>query len=167
MAQRNMRGVPLPIRFWSKVDLTDSDKCWNWTAATDNDGYGQIKSDGKMVKAHRLSWALFNEEPLPDKELHVIHSCDNPSCVNPAHLSLGTPRENVLDAVSKGRHGQMRQRKPFCLNGHPRTPENLNYADNCMTCARERSRARRERIREEALCCAWGADLSRMQRQSV
>jgi len=87
-------------RFWTHVHRTDG--CWLWTAATNSDGYGLWHIAGKTVQAHRASYA-YTKGPIP-KGLHVLHSCDNPTCVNPAHLSLGTNQTNVDDSVSKGRN---------------------------------------------------------------
>lgn len=89
-------------RFWSFVK-TSSAGCWEWTGATDGRGYGQISTtrNGSPVKAHRLSWSIhFGDIP---KGLNVCHACDNPKCVNPNHLMLGTQKANMVDASKKGR----------------------------------------------------------------
>lgn len=89
-------------RFWSKVEKTDD--CWLWIAGTDKNGYGLIKLDGRSLRAHRISWMLKNNQLIPN-QMFVCHSCDNPSCVNPAHLWLGTAQDNARDRDVKGRHG--------------------------------------------------------------
>src|SRR3990167_8959811 len=85
--------------FWKKVDKTDT--CWNWIAHKLNYGYGGIRLNKKEQRAHRISWELHNGE-IP-KGLHVIHKCDNPPCVNPDHLWLGTHQDNMRDRSKKGR----------------------------------------------------------------
>lgn len=94
-------------RFWAKVNKTES--CWIWTACKNKQGYGKIGKNGnprEVVWAYRASW-LLNRGPIPPG-LHVLHNCpggDNPPCVNPAHLWLGTHLDNVADMNRKGRHG--------------------------------------------------------------
>lgn len=90
---------PLGRRFWAKVNK--SDDCWEWTACKNSAGYGQIRINGKAELAHRVSWELANG-PIPDA-MYVLHRCDNPSCVRPDHLFLGTSSDNTQDMISKGR----------------------------------------------------------------
>lgn len=100
----NCRGrrVPIDARFWPKVDRSGGPAaCWPWTAGRNPDGYGNFWMRGRIDKAHRTAWTLAVGE-IP-KGLHVLHSCDNPPCCNPAHLWLGTIADNSADKRAKGR----------------------------------------------------------------
>jgi hypothetical protein len=94
------RKIPFDIRFRAKVRKTDA--CWLWTGSVVAEGYGVLWKDGKNVRAHRISWEL-HYGPIPDG-MKVCHKCDNPPCVNPSHLFLGTNRDNTQDSISKGRY---------------------------------------------------------------
>ncbi len=90
-------------RFWSKV--RQSGGCWIWTAGLSKSGYGKFApSHRQTVGAHRVSYELFNGE-IPDG-MCVLHRCDNPPCVNPHHLFLGTQVDNVADRNSKNRQAR-------------------------------------------------------------
>lgn len=86
--------------FWRHVEKADG--CWIWHGATTKFGYGQIKSAQKKYAAHRLSWEIHNGREIPHG-YHVCHRCDNPRCTNPDHLFIGTPKDNIRDAMRKGR----------------------------------------------------------------
>jgi hypothetical protein len=91
-------------RFWDKVRKVGDDDCWLWTASVAGRGYGQIKVPGerRQMYAHRLSYEI-HKGPVP-AGLGVLHQCDNPRCVNPKHLFLGTKGDNAQDMQRKGRH---------------------------------------------------------------
>lgn len=92
---------PFADRFNAKVNRAAPGGCWLWTGATSRNGYGKIWDGKRNVAAHRAAFEMF-VGPI-GRDLWVCHSCDNPPCVNPAHLFLGTRRDNVDDMVRKGR----------------------------------------------------------------
>jgi hypothetical protein len=90
--------------FMKRVEKTDT--CWLWVAGKNGDGYGNWSLDGQSINAHRASYVLFVGEILDG--LSVLHTCDNPSCVNPDHLWLGTYKDNAQDRAKKGRNNSRR-----------------------------------------------------------
>jgi len=111
-------------RFWSKVDkdgpvqphCPELGPCWEWTGSRSPAGYGQTRIFWKLYAAHRVSWEKSNG-PIPDG-LRVLHKCDNPPCIRPDHLFLGTQSDNMLDAYRKGRHCQGVEHRLAKLNPH-------------------------------------------------
>lgn len=93
-------------RFQEKYSIDQTTGCWNWAGATDTNGYGALSVDGRCRKAHRVAYELFMH-PIPDGSGHhgtcVCHRCDNPRCVNPGHLFLGSVGDNNRDMHAKGR----------------------------------------------------------------
>jgi hypothetical protein len=113
------RTMPGDLRFWLRVRRVNSG-CWRWTGSLDSTGYGQVKRAGRRISAHRYAWEIARG-PIAEG-LAICHRCDDPRCVNPAHLFLGTQRDNIQDSVAKGRHGSLKQtgkkRGPY----RPRAP---------------------------------------------
>ena len=96
--------LPLILRFMSKIRIDE--RCWEWQGACDESGYGEIRMRPGKSKAHRVSYLLF-KGAIPDGWC-VLHHCDNPPCVNPRHLFLGTKQDNVIDMMNKGRHASQK-----------------------------------------------------------
>lgn len=127
-------------KFLSLVDKKGQDYCWIFNGFLDKNKYGKIKFKYKIYLAHRLMWeTCFGSIP---KNLFVCHKCDNPTCVNPKHLFLGTALDNNLDKIKKGRDHNAA--KTECRNGHTYTKQNTSIHNNkrkCKTCDRLRHRS--------------------------
>lgn len=107
----------LERRFWAKVGMQPKDQCWPWRGSrAKRYGYGELSvrrnniRTGPPGKAHRISYELHFGPIAPG--LKVLHTCDEPACVNPAHLKLGTQLDNIADMVAKGRHNPRGLRFP-------------------------------------------------------
>lgn len=128
--------TPVVERFWFRVEKTET--CWLWRGYTNEAGYGIIIEKNKHRRlTHRFSWELHNG-PIPGG-LCVLHRCDTPACVNPAHLFLGTHSDNHADMVNKGRHqhgdGHYRRLDPSRglygdANPSRQHPERLAHGEN-------------------------------------
>ena len=91
----------LSAAFHEKITGEPNSGCWLWTGASGTRGYGHIRKNGKMLKAHRVAWTLYRGA-IPEG-LCVLHHCDVTSCVNPGHLFIGTHTDNMRDKERKGR----------------------------------------------------------------
>lgn len=103
-AAKAERTGPAEQRFWAKVDKRGTDECWPWTAAVRNsaEGYGAFWYERRHQPSNRMA-LVFSGTPVP-AGMVACHACDNPGCCNPAHLFVGTPRQNNDDKVRKKRH---------------------------------------------------------------
>jgi len=94
-------ATPPILRFMPKVSVRGENECWPWQGSKTPNGYGKFALPDRKVGAHRFAYEYF-VGPIPDEYL-VMHSCDNPPCVNPAHLLVGTNSDNMQDRYRKGR----------------------------------------------------------------
>jgi hypothetical protein len=140
------QAKPVSERFWPKV--AKSDGCWEWRGAKTL-GYGRINVGRRSILAHRVSYEMANG-PIADG-LVVCHRCDNPSCVRPDHLFLGTLGDNNADMFAKGRGTTAAANATHCKRGHPFDEANTYLYLNakrrrvraCKACGLMRNRARR------------------------
>lgn len=95
-------AVPIELRFWWSVAVAQESSCWPFLRGRDTDGYGRFFDGVEVQPAHRLAWSFSAGAPIP-VGLSVLHSCDNPPCCNPAHLRLGTAKDNHADMMRRGR----------------------------------------------------------------
>ena len=108
--------TPIRERFFKKVRVKGQEDCWIWTGAHNKYGYGRFNYYGKIINAHTASYLINKGEVSP--ELHVLHQCDNPPCVNPAHLFLGTNLDNIKDKCSKNRQKSGEKTRASKLTSH-------------------------------------------------
>jgi hypothetical protein len=143
-------------RFWANVIPEPNSGCWLWLGSTDRKGYGQMrittnKKQSKLKYATHISLKLHDHQ-IPSG-LHVLHRCDNPACVNPEHLFVGTQQDNMRDMLQKGRGSappvstKGRGLRQACKRGHILDGDNLYWrrdgSRSCRECYRIRKRQRR------------------------
>lgn len=157
-AQKAWRSGTVTERFWRFVSPEPNTGCWLWDGSVDTHGYGQLrvkqKGSGSLAYATHISLAM-DGRPVPPG-LCACHRCDVPACVNPEHLFPGTQRDNIRDAMAKGRHRAPpisksgRALKSVCTNGHDMRADNLYLMRNgfraCRACRTE-AKARMRAIR--------------------
>lgn len=167
--------------FWEKTAVGPDNECWHWQGNRNQKNYGYLRpvlgGRKRNIRAHRFSWEMANGQPIP-KGMIVRHLCDNPICVNPKHLLLGTHAENTMDAIVRGRffnslanlrNSYKSKPKPapeFCVRcGHRRTDDYIQRRGagvlrRCRACVLSRSKAR-DRVKRSALAAMmaialWG-----------
>jgi hypothetical protein len=144
---RPKSGYTLLERLLNKVIVNDITDCWEWQGGKNNIGYGLIRDEKRMRTVHRVSYEEHSQTKIPS-HLVVMHSCDNPKCTNPAHLSLGTRKDNSQDMLSKGRGvpwggiGMKGKKQPRTICPHCKVdiPNNLFtrwHGDNCKSFNKE------------------------------
>jgi hypothetical protein len=104
-------GTPIDIRLMRKIKINQDTDCWEWQGGKNNVGYGMIRDEHGMRTTHRVSYEL-HKGNIPHG-MCVCHTCDNPKCVNPDHLWLGTKKENAQDMISKGRNNYVGYQTPM------------------------------------------------------
>lgn len=114
------KGLPIKERLFLRSKAIEKTGCIEWTGSKDRDGYGFIGVNGSLTGTHRASWEEANGRPVPNG-MYVLHKCDNPSCINPEHLFVGTQRDNVKDMVDKSRISS----RKGALNGAAKITEDL------------------------------------------
>jgi hypothetical protein len=153
--------VPIEERFFAKVNVNGptmphmTTPCHVWMGAKAGNGYGRISLHGRLVGAHRVAW-MISQGARP--AMHVLHKCDNPLCVNPAHLYEGTDADNTRDMISRGRRARTnldsvyasRRAMTHCKRGHEFTDENMRRYNGCRSCLACQRLRKLERRRDKA-----------------
>src|SRR5256885_74384 len=131
-----MNKRPYRVSFWNRKTISPSG-CWEWVGSKRELGYGQVRYKGRSARAHRIAWELTFGE-IPDGR-SVLHKCDNPPCINPDHLFLGTQQDNVDDMFRKGRQKTPGNGKAkSSASCHPNKPNHSHGL--CKICNQRRLR---------------------------
>lgn len=141
--QPYFKGMPTMDRLLLQSEFVTESGCRIWLGSEELGGYGGIRFNGHTRRTHRVMFELING-PVP-AGVHVCHRCDVPQCINPDHLFIGTPSENALDSVAKGRHPATQ--RTHCPRGHSfennviigKRPNGRTYR-KCLECSRTRAR---------------------------
>lgn len=137
-----------PRLFWDRVLIGDG--CWEWQGGCFNTGYGSARYRKRSVPAHRVAWALWHGE-LPGPGVFVCHRCDNPPCVRPDHLFLGSNQDNQNDKVKKTGPWQWNVGWTHCQKGHSYETDGVYTWKGrryCRLCAIAAQRAYKKRRRD-------------------
>ena len=144
--------------FWARV--VKSDNCWEWTGKKQSSGHGQVilHRGAKQLGAHRVSWEIHNGS-IP-KGMYVCHKCDNPSCMNPDHLFIGTNLDNIKDMWAKGRGKpppDVKSSRTECPKGHPFDEQNTYHypfhnGRRCRECHKLDQRRARKKQKGDFTC---------------
>lgn len=138
-------------RFWAKVDKRGPDECWPWLGTKQlRMRYGKMRVGTQHISAHRISWMIAHDQEIPGGMV-VLHSCDRGDCVNPAHLSLGTQKQNIQDCWERGRHDLRGERNTMAkltddaVRAIRANPEGLSMRDM----------AERHGVSKSLICVVW------------
>ena len=130
------------LPFWERVEaqtIISKNKCHEFTGSKDDCGYGRINKDGKLVRVHRAVYERLHGE-IP-KGLVILHKCDNPACINPDHLALGTQGDNIKDMFDKGRNkcnvGSEHGMAKLTEKDIPVIRQRLNNNETCVAIAKD------------------------------
>lgn len=154
------RQRSLTDRFMDYVSPEPNSGCWLWDGSCDRRGYGQLRVTKRVLKYATHVALYLDGRPVADG-MYACHHCDNPGCVNPAHLFIGTQKDNMADSANKGRASPPPPAKPgqgmkkFCVRGHPLSGDNLYCPPGnsrhraCRECLRIRKAAQNARLKEQ------------------